>query len=414
MKCEIQVNGYIGPDDFFSLMEGGSSFNLKALNEALSKLPADCDEIDVMINSGGGLVSEGFAIHDRLKTLDKKVNTVVLGMCGSIATVIAQGNANGGTRKMHENSDYFIHNPFYTPTGPDAMDADDLRKLTDELQKAQDKILNFYHEVTGTKKSELKKRMNEAISLTSAEAKSLGFIDEVIETTVTNQKRYALAAFVNAPKINNTMLDLKKEFEKLESNLLTKLRNFTKPEVKNEKTTAEGGTAIYHEGALGAGTKVYSDEAMTIALADGDYMVEGKTYKVAGGEVTEVVEPAAAVTTTVTNTKEQELQAEIDRLKAENTTLAGKVTAAENEVTNAKQKVTEVEANAATILEKAEESTKAAIQNFKSNFFTGDKLKPEFVQAFKGNEGTENNSGLSPIQIAAKKRREKEEAQTNA
>lgn len=375
MKFEIHVDGYIGPDDFFSLMEGGSSFNLKKLNDAIASMPSDTDEIDVMINSGGGLVNEGFAIHDRLKSLGLKVNTIVLGQCGSIATVVAQANANGGIRKIYENSDYYIHNPYYTPTGPDAMEAADLAKLQEELQKSQDKILNFYHEVTGTKKSELKKRMDAGTSLSSDEVKSLGFADEVIPTVITNQKKYAIAAYINfSPSKNPIMLDLKKLFTDFEAKMLTNIQSIVKTKVKNAVTATKDGVNIYYDGKLEKGTKVYTDEAMTISVSDGEYTFP---QEIAMGTDTIVVKDGAVdslkQSVPVAANNEATLQAEVDRLKTENAKLTGDLTAAAN-------KVTEVENTAKA----AVEEVKTEFNNFKSNFFTGTELKPEIIQAFKG------------------------------
>ena len=57
---------------------------------------------------------------------------------------------------------------------------------------------------------------------------------------------------------------------------------------------AEGG-AIYFEGELGEATVVFSDEAMSMALADGDYtLANGQTVTVLGGSVSAVVEMEAA------------------------------------------------------------------------------------------------------------------------
>lgn len=394
VKAELNIDGYIGPEDFFSLMEGGSSFNLKRLNDFISSLSPDVDEIDVLINSGGGLVTEGFAIHDRLKTLGKKINTIVLGQCGSIATVIHQANANGGTRKIHENSDYFIHNPFWTPSAPEAMDADDLQKLTDELNKAQEKILNFYHEVTGTKKSELKKRMDEATSLSADEARKLGFVDEVIETVVTNQKRYAIAAYVNHK--SNSMLDIKKMFADFKNEMTETIKAIVKPtDIKNASSTTDDGTVIYYDGELKEGTKCFIDAEMQKPLDNGTYKVDGTSYVVVDGAVTEVT-PMMDDNTEALKTENEQLKAQVAEL-----TEAARV---------ANEKITEVENASSEKLEKLQTELEGKFENFRKNFFTGDKLKPEFTQNFRDENTPPADEKLTPIQIAAKRKKEREAA----
>ena len=73
---DININGFIGDAGFF----GGDSFSLKELNAQLANIGTD-KEVNVYINSGGGYVTEGFAIYDRLISFANdngvKVNTVV-------------------------------------------------------------------------------------------------------------------------------------------------------------------------------------------------------------------------------------------------------------------------------------------------------------------------------------------------
>ncbi len=84
MKATLYINGTIAQgEDYY----GGETFGLKNLVEFLSANPK-ATELDVYINSGGGSVNEGFAIYDRLMAFNGVVNTIVNGMCGSIATVI--------------------------------------------------------------------------------------------------------------------------------------------------------------------------------------------------------------------------------------------------------------------------------------------------------------------------------------
>lgn len=396
VKVELNIDGYIGPEDFFSLMEGGSSFNLKKLNDFISSLSPDVDEIDVLINSGGGLVTEGFAIHDRLKTLGKKINTIVLGQCGSIATVVHQANANGGTRKIHENSDYYIHNPFIQFMEP--LDADGARALSDELQKAQDKILNFYHEVTGTKKAELKKRMDEATSLSADEARKLGFVDEVIETVITNQKRYAIAAYVNHK--SNSMLDIKKMFADFKNEMTETIKAIVKPaDIKNASSTTDDGTVIYYDGELNVGTKCFIDAEMQKPLDNGTYKVDGTSYVVVDGAVTEVTPM---------------MDDNTEALKKENLELKNKVTELEEAAKVANEKVAEVQNESNQKLETLKTSIEKVVNErveaFKAKIFTGEKFNPEFIQNFRDDNTPPADEKLSPIQIAQKEREKKKAA----
>ena len=60
MKSEkIYINGYIGEAGFFD--DASNSFSLNNLNTILDSI-GEVDELNVYINSGGGSVTEGFAI----------------------------------------------------------------------------------------------------------------------------------------------------------------------------------------------------------------------------------------------------------------------------------------------------------------------------------------------------------------
>lgn len=368
MAYQIDISGYIGTDDF-SFLGGDSCFGLSTLNALLAEMPQDETEIDVYINSGGGLVSEGFAIYDKLMSLSQTVNTVVLGTCGSIATVIAQAGKKG-TRKMYENSEYFIHNPYWTPSAPDGFESVDLIKIADELKKSETKILGLYVSATGASEESLRAKMEQAVSLTSAEAKELGFIDDVITTTLTNQITYRIAAYagnyINTFKNNNEMATLQEMFKTFEDKFLGKLdkiENRQRGTINNAMVTTTKGEPVYYEGELNIGTKLYTDEAMTAPLADGDYTIGENLHVVKDGAVVEVKEP----TMDDKDTEIANLKSQLEALSAEKDAAISAKVSAENEVAIANQAVAEA---------------KVEFQNFRNSLFTGGKLKPELVQNF--------------------------------
>jgi len=58
-------------------------------------------------------------------------------------------------------------------------------------------------------------------------------------------------------------------------------------EVKLAEATLEGGDKIYFDGTLGVDTAVFTDEALEVPVADGDFILEnGDTFVVEGGVVT--------------------------------------------------------------------------------------------------------------------------------
>lgn len=347
MKADLYINGYIG--EMFDLFGESNNFSLNKLNDFLSNLSSDVTELDVHINSGGGLVTEGFAIHDKLVNTGLTINTIVEGMCGSIATVIAQAGKSG-SRKMFQNSEYFIHNPLWIPSAPDAHTADDLEKLTAELKRNEVKLVDFYAKVTGSDKLVLSEKMKVETTLTSKEAKELGFIDEIISTDIQAFVRYRIAAAVQPitkQKTDNTMATLKAEFAELAANLTNEFKNLLKGKIVNETTKTSEGVDIYFEGELMVGSKVFLDESMTTPAPDGVHTVGTKVFTVADGVVTEETEVGEAVNEAeVAAAKIAELEAnnaakdaELQAVKAEKETLIANVAKLQTEFVNFQNKI---------------------------------------------------------------------------
>ncbi len=311
--AKLNIEGYIGGADLMSLFGGGETFNLSALKKFLDSLESDVTDIHVYINSGGGSVVEGWAIYDKLKTSGKKITTIGEGMVGSIATIIFMA---GDVRKLHENSRFFIHNPYWQPDSPTPMEADDLISLGESLQAEQKKILDFYSKQTGTAIEQLEPLMQKATDLTSTQALEMGFANEIISTSV-NYKPYKLVAFVateNKPKQikmnknEQSVSWIKRSFTKLAAMINGVTLNMEMP-VKD----AEGKEVLLYvesetEDLTGKSAYLLDADGNETPAPDGDYTdANNRVIKIAGGVVTEVVVPEA---------KKEESQPSIEELTA--------------------------------------------------------------------------------------------------
>ena len=378
MAKDIYIDGYIGQGDFFT--EGVS---LKSIREQVEG--QDIDVLNVYINSGGGSVTEGFAIYDRLSALPCTVNTIVNGMCGSIATVIYQAGKKG-KRKMYANSEFFVHNPFWQPSAPDPMEAKDLALLQQDLQNAENKIKLFYVGVTGKTVDELTPLLDRQTTMSANEAIEFGFADEIVETNITAFTKYRLVAYINN---NNKTTEMDNKEIKAEIGGIKGLLNkISKALFKNAYTETVDGMKIYFEGTMVMqDTPVFSDEAMSTPLPDGDYTLDSMVITVVGGVVTVVseVQPAEGNTDLANaNAKIAELEAKLaekDALVAEK---EGVINATQNDIVALAKKV------------KSFEATFVTGQNFQANGGQSNgKVEPKEV--------TE-----TPTQIAARKRAEKD------
>lgn len=373
MNYDIYIDGFIGQSDFF-----GEGFSAKTLREKLALAPAGVDELTVHINSGGGSVLEGFAIHDALKNTGHKVNTSVEGLCGSIATIVAQSNSNGGKRTMNKNSEYFIHNPYWTPDSPTPMEASDLTALATSLQENETRIAEFYSSVTGKEVSFIKEKMASTTSFSSQEAKDFGFVDEVIGDVKAFQKHlinaggkeYRFAAFVNSNNKNNNM-DILKALNDFEANITNKMTALIKGKFKNETTKTSEGVDVYYEGVLAVGSKLFTDESLSVPAPDGVHTIGDKKYLVKDG--------------VVASEEDLEAAADVSALKAENEKLKAQLAEKETAIANSTTELTTVKAEKVEAIE-AVKTVTAEFKNLKAQFVTGTgELKPEF-QAFKCDE----------------------------
>src|SRR5699024_7109121 len=128
-SAEIDIDGEIGGASF----DGEEySFNTTpAVKEQLREIGnLRADEITVNINSPGGLVNDGLAIHDALAQHPARIVTKVYGMTASAATIIAQA---GDQRLMSRNALYLVHQAWGMALGnrADMLDMVDTLKQID-------------------------------------------------------------------------------------------------------------------------------------------------------------------------------------------------------------------------------------------------------------------------------------------
>lgn len=336
--AKLNIEGYIGGADIVSLFSGEETFNLSKYKKFRDSLEDDVTDIHVFINSGGGSVVEGWAIYDALKTSGKTITTIGEGMVGSIATIIYMA---GTTRKLHENSKFFIHNPYWQPTEASPMEGDALINLGEDLKKEQQKILDFYANQTGTSIESIQPLMQKATDLTSAEAVNMGFATEIISSSA-NYYKYQLVAYVEPKKVEQTIKKQTMENKTNDSWIsrkLTKLAalingvtlNMEMPVKDSEGNDVTLFIESETEDLTGKEAYLIDAEGNQTTAPDGEYTdSEGRTIKVVGGLVTEVV--AKATETKETASTIEKLNAKIAELQNANTSLTSELEAKTKEV----------------------------------------------------------------------------------
>lgn len=152
----------------------------------------DAETIHIRINSPGGSVFDGVAMHNALKDHPARIVAHIDSLAASIASVIALA---GDEIVMAENAFFMIHNPWTLAVG----DAEQLRKDADLLDKVADStIRTSYMAKTGKSEDEIKAWMADETWFTAEEALAAGFVDSIEKKSGVKAK-FDLSVFAKAP-----------------------------------------------------------------------------------------------------------------------------------------------------------------------------------------------------------------------
>ncbi|KRU46290.1 head maturation protease, ClpP-related [Clostridium sporogenes] len=142
------------------------------IEEALDKAKKN-EEIEVIINSGGGSVFAGSEIYSLLKEYKGKITGKIVGLAASSASIIAMGCE---ILKISPTGQLMIHRASMINTG----NSEDFEKSAEILKGIDKSIANAYILKTGLKQDELLDLMAKETWLDAKTAKNMGFIDEIM------------------------------------------------------------------------------------------------------------------------------------------------------------------------------------------------------------------------------------------
>lgn len=171
----ISILDVIGQDYF------GEGVTAKRISAALRKIGEDKD-IKVIINSPGGSVFEGIAIYNLLAQHKGKIKVNVIGLAASAASLIAMA---GDDIVMGESAFLMIHNAWGCVCG----NKNDMREAADVFDKFDASLKKVYAKRTGLDEDEITKMLDEETWLNSSDALEKGFVDSVIESKKTENKK---------------------------------------------------------------------------------------------------------------------------------------------------------------------------------------------------------------------------------
>ena len=138
-------------------------------------------DISFYINSPGGSITDGMAIHDTMQYIKCDVSTICVGMAASMgAFLLASGTK--GKRFALPNSEILIHQPLISggQGGGLSGQASDIQIHANHLVQIKKKMNRMLSEYTGQPLEVVEKDTDRDNYLTAAEAKAYGRIDEII------------------------------------------------------------------------------------------------------------------------------------------------------------------------------------------------------------------------------------------
>ena len=132
-------------------------------------------DINLYINSPGGVITAGLAIYDTMQLIRPNVSTICVGMAASMGTVLLCGGAEG-KRYALPNSTIHMHQAL----GGSQGQASDIEIAAREIIRMQDKIRNIISEHTGQSYEKIARDTDRDFYMSSEQAEEYGIIDVVM------------------------------------------------------------------------------------------------------------------------------------------------------------------------------------------------------------------------------------------
>ena len=141
-------------------------------------------DIHLYINSPGGVVTAGLAIHDTMQYIKPDVSTICIGQAASMGALLLTAGAKG-KRYALPNARIMIHQPLGGAQGQST----DIQIQAREIQRIREVINDILVESTGKDRETVVQDTERDNFMTAEEAKAYGLVDEVITRPVKKGKK---------------------------------------------------------------------------------------------------------------------------------------------------------------------------------------------------------------------------------
>jgi len=132
-------------------------------------------QINMYINSPGGVVYAGLAIYDAMQQISSPVSTVAIGLTASFGTVLLTAGEHG-LRYALPNATIHMHQPLGGAQGQ----ASDIVIQANEIMRLKDTLNNIFVKHTGQEREVLERDTDRDIYFTPEQGVKYGLIDSVL------------------------------------------------------------------------------------------------------------------------------------------------------------------------------------------------------------------------------------------
>jgi ATP-dependent Clp protease, protease subunit len=131
-------------------------------------------DIQLYINSPGGVITAGLAIYDTMQWVRPAVSTICIGQAASMGAVLLGAGAKG-KRFALPNARILIHQPMGGARGQ----ATDIEIQAREIRHMKDLLTDIFVQSTGKSVEEITHDIDRDFYMSAAQAKEYGLVDEV-------------------------------------------------------------------------------------------------------------------------------------------------------------------------------------------------------------------------------------------
>ncbi|HJT24815.1 MAG TPA: ATP-dependent Clp endopeptidase proteolytic subunit ClpP [bacterium] len=141
-------------------------------------------DINLYVNSPGGVVTSGLAIYDTMQFMKAPVSTICVGQAASMGAVLLAAGAKG-KRYALPNARIMIHQP----SGGAQGQATDIEIQAKEILKIRERLNKILSDHTGKSVEKIADDVERDYFMSADEAKEYGLVDDILTKRPKTKKK---------------------------------------------------------------------------------------------------------------------------------------------------------------------------------------------------------------------------------